>query len=117
MRLLVALGDARQNLRQLPEAISALEKARALAPGNVEVAYQLGVCHAIARNWAQAVDTLTEALGKNSEIAYAYYFRALAADKVDRKDLWINDLERFIALAPEAPDADRARSILEAIQG
>ena len=117
VRLLVALGIARQNLRQLPEAISALQKARQLAPGNVEAAYQLGVSHALARNWGPAVETLTEALSKNSEIAYAYYFRALSAEKVDRKDLLINDLKRFLALAPDAPDAPRARRLLQAIQG
>ena len=117
VRLLVDLGTAKQMLRQLPEAIAALEKARQLAPGNVEAAYQLGVSHALARNWAAAVDALTEALNRNPEIAYAYYFRALAADKVDRKDLLINDLKRFLALAPNAPDAARAKSILDAIQG
>lgn len=117
VRLLVALGVARQKLRQLPEAIAALEKARELAPANAEAAYQLGVSYAMARNWGQAVDTLTEALNKNSGIAYAYYFRAIAADKVDRKDLLINDLQRFLALAPDAPDAPRAQRLLEAIQG
>ncbi len=117
VRLLVALGVAKQKLRQLPEALEALEKAHQLAPGNVEATYQLGVTHAMARNWARAVDTLTEALSQNREIAYAYYFRALAADKVDRKDLLINDLNRFLALAPGAPGAPRARSILDAIQG
>ena len=63
------------------------------------------------------MDTLTAALDKNSEIAYAYYFRALSAEKVDRKDLLINDLERFLALAPDAPDAPRAKRLLAAIQG
>jgi tetratricopeptide (TPR) repeat protein len=117
VRLLVALGVARQKLRQLPEAITALDRARELAPGNVEATYQLGICHAMARNWSQAVDTLTQALSQNSEIAYAYYFRALSAEKVDRKDLLINDLKRFLALAPNAPDAARAKRLLAAIQG
>lgn len=117
VRLLVALGVARQKLRQMPEAIAALQKAHELNPGNAEAVYQLGVSHALARNWSQAVDALTKAINKNSEIAYAYYFRALSAEKVDRKDLLINDLKRFLALAPNAPDALRARRLLEAIQG
>ena len=117
VRLLVALGVAQQNLRRLPEAITALERAQELAPGNAEAVYQLGVCHALSRNWPQAVDALTRALDKNSEIAYAYYFRALAADKIGRKDLLINDLARFLALAPNAPDAPRARRMLDAIRG
>lgn len=115
--MLVALGVARQNLRQLPEAIAALEKARKLAPGNVQAAYQLGVTHALARNFPQAVEQLTQAIDRNPEIAYAYYFRALSAEKVDRKDLLINDLQRFLALAPNAPDAPRAKRLLAAIRG
>ncbi len=114
---LVALGIARQNLRQLPEAIAALEQARQLAPGNVQAAYQLGVTHALARNFAPAVEQLTAAIERNSEIAYAYYYRALAAEKIDRKDLLINDLQRFLALAPNAPDAPRAQRLLDAIGG
>ena len=117
VRLLVALGVARQNLRQVPEAITALSRARELAPGNVEATYQLGVSHALARNWAQSVDLLSQALQQNSQIAYGYFYRALAAEKVGRKDLLINDLERFLALAPNAPDAPRARRLLSAIRG
>ena len=117
VRLLVALGVARQNLRQLPEAITALSKARSLAPDNVEAVYQLGVCQALAQQWGPAVESLTAAVSKNSEIAYAYFFRALAAEKVGRKDLLINDLQRFLALAPNAPDAPRAERLLKAIKG
>jgi tetratricopeptide (TPR) repeat protein len=115
--LLVALGVARRHLGELPKAIGALERARELAPNKVEPTYELGVCHAISRNWGQAVDLLTQALEKNPRIAYAYYFRGLAADKVDRKDLLINDLNRFLDLAPDSPDAPRVRSILSAVQG
>ena len=117
VRLLVALGVARQNLRQLPEAITALQKARDLAPDNTEAAYQLGICQAMNKQFAPAVDNLTAAVTRNPEIAYAYYFRALSADKIGRKDLLINDLQRFLALAPNAPDAPRAQRMLDAIKG
>ncbi len=115
VKSLVALGVARQRLRQLPEALSALQKARELAPGDAQVVYELGVTRAMAQEWQPAVDLLTEALDRNPENAYGYFFRAIAAEKVNRKDLLINDLERFLALAPNAPDAPRARRILEAI--
>ena len=113
--LLVDLGVAKQKLRQLPEAIAALQKARELAPGNVQAVYRLGVTQAMAHNWGTAVELLTEALNRNPDIAYAYYFRALSADKVDRKDLLINDLQRFLALAPHSPDAPRAQRLLDAL--
>ena len=117
VRLLVALGVAKQNLRQLPEAITALQKARQLSPDNADVAYQLGVCQALNKQFAPAVDNLTVAVTRNPEIAYAYYFRALSAEKIGRKDLLINDLQRFLALAPGAPDAPRAQRLLDAIKG
>jgi len=49
-----------------------------------------------------------------SGLAYAYYYRGLAAEKLGRKDLLINDLDRFLALAPNAPEAAQARALLNA---
>ena len=115
--LLVALGVARRNLGQLPAAIDALKKARELAPNDLQAAYQLGVSHFLSEQWQQAVDVLSLALERNQRIAYAYYYRGLSADKIDRKDLLINDLNRFLDLAPDSPDAPLVRSILRAVQG
>ncbi|MGH9363252.1 MAG: tetratricopeptide repeat protein, partial [Thermoanaerobaculia bacterium] len=61
-----------------------------------------------------AVEQLDRAIAMDSGLAYAYYYRGLAAEKLGRKDLLINDLERFLALAPNAPEAERAKAILRA---
>lgn len=79
--------------------------------------YQLGLTRALQQQWGPAVDLLTQAIDRDSGIAYAYYYRGLAAEQTGRKDLLIADMDRFLFLAPDAPEAARARRILEAARG
>lgn len=108
------LGVARQRLRQYDEAVASLEKARGADPGNALIPYQIGVTRAFQEQWQPALDHLNKAVEMDSGLAYAYYYRGLAAEKLGRKDLLINDMERFVALAPNAPEAERAKAILRA---
>ena len=39
-----------------------------------------------------------------------------AAEKLGRKDLLVNDMERFLKLAPDAPEAELARMILRSVK-
>lgn len=107
------LGVARQRLRQYDEAVSALERA---GSGNPLVPYQIGVTRLFQEQWQPALDQLTRAVEMDSSLAYAYYHRGLAAEKLNRKDLLVNDMERFLQLAPNAPEAERAKAILRAVK-
>ena len=64
------------------------------------------------QQWQKAFDELGAALDRNPGVALAYYYRGLAAGKLDRKDVLFNDLDRFVAMAPTAPEADYARQLL-----
>jgi tetratricopeptide (TPR) repeat protein len=105
------LGSSLQRQRRFDEAIIALEQAKAAAPDDAMVDYQIGVTKAFQEKWQEAYDALTKALDKNSGIAYAYYYRGRAAGRLGRKDLMVNDLDRFLAMAPNAPEADNARKV------
>lgn len=105
------LGSSLQRQRRFDEAITALEQAKAADPGDAMIDYQIGVTKAFQEKWQEAHDALTEAIDKNSGIAYAYYYRGRAAGRLGRKDLLINDLDRFLAMAPNAPEADSARKV------
>lgn len=105
------LGASQQRQRRYDDAIATLEKARKADPDNAMVVYQLGATRAFQEQWQKAHDLLTEAIDIDSGIAYAYYYRGLAAGKMGRKDLLINDLDRFLAMAPSAPEADNAKKI------
>ena len=106
------LGVAQQRLNQYDQALASF--GRASAPEPALLAYQIGVTRAFQGKWAEAAAELSRALERDSGLAYAYYYRGLAHEKLGNKDRLINDLERFVALAPNAPDADRARAILRA---
>lgn len=108
------LGRALAGLRSFDQAVEHLRQAQ---QGGAPLAtYQLGVTRASQESWQEAVDLLSQAIGANSGIAYAYYYRGLAASKVGRKDLLINDLDRFLKLAPTAPEAERARRMLQSVR-
>ena len=109
-------GVALQRLRRYDEAVQALESARGADPGNALIPFQIGVTRTFQEQWQPAVDQLNKAIEMDSGIAYAYFYRGLAAEKLGRKDLLVNDMERFLALAAGAPEADRAKAILRAAQ-
>ena len=114
-RALYFLGVAQQRQKRFGEAIATLEKARGISPRDALVVYQLGATHAFQRDWPKAIDTLTQAIDLNPGIAYAYYYRGLAAGEAGRKDLLVNDLDRFLAMAPNAPEAEQVRRLLSGV--
>jgi tetratricopeptide (TPR) repeat protein len=108
------LGVAQQQLKQYDEAISTLQGASAPQPALIP--YQIGVTRYFQGNWQAAVDQLNRAIDMDSGLAYAYYYRALAQDKLGHKDQLVNDMSRFLALAPNAPEAGQAKAILNSVK-
>lgn len=108
------LGVAQQQLKQYDEAVATLQGAR--APQSALIPYQIGVTRYFQGNWDAAVEQLNNAISMDSGLAYAYYYRALAQDKKGRKDQLVNDMSRFLALAPSAPEAAQAKAILNSVK-
>jgi tetratricopeptide (TPR) repeat protein len=106
------LGVAQQRQKRFADAAVTLEKARSIRPDDSAILYQLGATRFYQEQFQTAFDLLSAALEKNSGIAYAYYYRGLAASKIDRKDVLFNDLDRFVKMAPKAPEAATANQIL-----
>ena len=78
--------------------------------------YQLGVTRVLQERWQPAFDLLNQTIARHPGIAYAYYYRGLAASKVNRNDLMVTDFRRFLELAPEAPEASRVQRLLRAMR-
>jgi tetratricopeptide (TPR) repeat protein len=108
------LGAAQQRQKRFAEALNTLERAKALRPGDPMIDLEIGVTHVYLQNWQQAFDRLSAAIDKNPGTAYAYYYRGLAAGKVNKKDILYNDLDRFVKMAPDAPEATNAKQLLGA---
>ena len=77
------------------------------------VNYQIGLSYLFAEQWQQAIDAFTLGLAVEPRFAHMYYWRGLAWDKVGRKDNMLLDLDQFLKLAPKAPEAGKAKSILK----
>ena len=110
------LGLSQQRLKRFGDAAANLERARELRPEDPLVHFDLGVTRFYQQNWQQASDLLSAALEKNPEIALAYYYRGLAYAKLGRKDLLHGDLDHFVKMAPNAPEAANARQILSSFR-
>jgi tetratricopeptide (TPR) repeat protein len=113
---LLYLGMAQRHLGEHDAAYGTLERARALSPRDERIVYEMGATRYVQQAWGPAIDLLTETLALNQRVAYAYYLRGIAGSQSDRKDLTVNDLGRFLELAPTAPEADRARKVLASLQ-
>lgn len=109
-----ALGAAQMRLKQYDAALGNLEKAAQLDGGNPLPLLAMGITLAYKNDWNGSYSRLTQAIERNSGLAYGYFYRGMAAEKLKKKDQLINDLERFVAMAPDAPEAGRAKAIVAA---
>ncbi len=78
------------------------------------VKYQVGMSHFADEQWQAAVDAMTEVIESDSDYAHAYFFRAQAWKLMNRTDKMLNDLDLFLRLAPDAPEAGTARTLIAA---
>jgi tetratricopeptide (TPR) repeat protein len=113
-RSLYFLGVAQQRLKQYDKAVETLGMALNAGSDNATTLYQIGATLAFQQKWGEAVAQLTAAIERNSGLAYAYYYRGLAQDKLGKKDQLVLDMERFLKLAPQSPDADKATAVIKA---
>jgi tetratricopeptide (TPR) repeat protein len=111
------LGAARIRTEEFANARSALSTAGELGFDPGLISYQMGLAHTLEKNWEPAVAAFDELAELDPRFAYLYFYRGVAWGKRGRKDLMLNDMERFLALAPDAPEADVARTYIAAKGG
>ena len=113
-RALFYLGASQVYLKQYGPARDNLEKARSNGFDAVMVDYYTGLSYAFEQNWQKAKESLDRVLAKDERFAYAYFYRGMVWDKLGRKDNMLVDMDQFVKLAPDAPDAGKARALLAA---
>lgn len=114
---LYVLGAALLRLEKPEQAIQKLRKAKKHGANPVLCAYQIGIAQSYLQSWKDAIATFSEVIEADDGFAHAYYYRGRAHKKNDRTDLMIQDLKRFVALAPDAREATAARALIEGAGG
>jgi tetratricopeptide (TPR) repeat protein len=95
-----------------------LGRARAEAsayPENLFVQYELGLSYAVHNDFASAARIFDVCIATAPAFAYAYYQSALAYQHLDRPDIMANRFDRFVRLAPNAPERPEVESVLRSI--
>jgi tetratricopeptide (TPR) repeat protein len=76
------------------------------------VQHQIGLSYLFDQQWGPARQAFDAAIEDEASFAPSYYWRAMAWDKLGRKDNMLIDLDQFVKLAPDAPDAGKAKAVL-----
>ena len=95
-----------------------LAQARAAAgayPESLFVQYELGLSYAVRSDFASAARIFDVCIATAPTFAYAYYQAALAYQHLDRPDIMANRFDRFVRLAPNAPERPEVESVLRTI--
>jgi tetratricopeptide (TPR) repeat protein len=108
------LGAAQVRLTQFGPARKALEAAREGGFEPALVGYQLGLSYVLEERWQDAVNSFDALAEIDPNFAHLYFYRGLAWSKLDRKDKMLIDMDRFVELAPDAPEAVIAGTYLAA---
>jgi tetratricopeptide (TPR) repeat protein len=96
--------------------LSLARHAAAMAPDAFLAQYHLGYVLAEAKDYAGAVPVLEKAAALNPGFAYAHYYAGLAHYQTKRVDRMANAFERFLKLAPEAPERPAIQALMRNIR-
>jgi len=109
---------ARLAIGRLTNDEATLGQARAAAgayPESLFVQYELGLSYAVRDDFASAARVFDACIATAPGFAYAYYQSALAYQHLDRPDIMANRFDRFVRLAPNAPERPEVESVLRTI--
>lgn len=107
------LGASLVRAKRFEEARTALRLAVRGGFDEPMVNHQIGLSYLFADKWKEAKDAFDLGLSVDPRYAPMYFYRAMAWDKLGRKADMLIDLDRYIKLAPNGPDAGFAKSVLK----
>jgi tetratricopeptide (TPR) repeat protein len=107
------LGASLVRARRFEEARTALRLAVRGGFDEPMVNHQIGLSYLFADKWKEAKDAFDLGLSVDPRYAPMYFYRAMAWDKLGRKDNMLIDMDQYVKLAPNGPDAGFATSVLK----
>ena len=110
-----ALELANQAVATATEA--APDPAAPKGPEHFYAHYQLGQARARFEDWAGCAEAFHQAATLNPTFAYAHYYAGLSYSRIKRADRTSEHLERFLKLAPNAPERAAVESLMRTLRG
>jgi tetratricopeptide (TPR) repeat protein len=108
------LGASLVRAKEFGNARKALKKAKREGFDPAMVQHQVGLSYLFDKQWEKARREFDKGLEIDPRYAPMYFWRAMAWDKLGRTDNMLIDLDQYVNLAPNAPDAGKARALLSA---
>ena len=108
------LGASLVRAKEYGKARKALKKAIRGGFDPAMVHHQAGLSYLFDEQWEKARREFDKGLEIDPRYAPMYYWRGMAWDKIGRKDNMLIDLDQYVKLAPNAPDAGKARALISA---
>ena len=112
----IALTHIYLELDKFPEALKSLDGAEKAKANPADIHAFRGACYLEKDNDAQkGLEELEKALGMDPENAYAYYYSGYAHVRLGHPAKAVQMLRRFLELAPYAPEAEKAKILIDAL--
>lgn len=107
-------GAAQVRLGQYAEAKDVLKKALKYDADRAMTEFQLGLALMYLERWDDARKAFNKCLKADSAFSHGYYYRGRVLQKLKKTEEMLLDMDRFLQLAPDAREANAAKSILRA---
>lgn len=111
------LGAASIRLKEYGDARKALKTALRNGFDPAMVHHQIGLSFLFQEKWDKAKEEFDAGLEIRPRYAPMYFWRAMAWDKLGRKDNMLIDLDQYVKLAPNGPDVGRAQAVIASAGG
>jgi tetratricopeptide (TPR) repeat protein len=114
----IKIGLARLYIesKQFDKAEEFLKNAQQINGENPDIPLYSGALKVAQRDFQGAISDLNQAIARKSDNAYAHYYAGLAYNALKRPDKMVESFQTFLKLAPNAPEADRVRSLLRSVR-
>lgn len=98
-------------------ALDSAQRATTVDSMLAEARYELGLVLIKRQDWGSAAVAFDEASKRNPSFAHAFYYAGLSHYRANRPDLMAVRFERFLKLAPDAPERAEVQQIMRTVRG
>ncbi|MCL6634864.1 MAG: tetratricopeptide repeat protein [Peptococcaceae bacterium] len=116
--LLMELAETYLYAGNADQAVKTYRQVLALDPGNAQAGIEIATIYYYSSKYDQSIAQLQELLKKDPYNSYAHYLYGIVLG-TGKKDYaaGAQELEKFVALAKEGPDVEKAKQTIEEWKG